>query len=76
MIERWFELGRQRATVAGEVRGGLTTFMVMAYIMSGSYCFIKLVRGRGGAVHPMMYAAAFAFVIYFALPALRVWLGV
>jgi AGZA family xanthine/uracil permease-like MFS transporter len=41
-----------------------------------SYCFIKLVRGRGAAVHPMMYGAAVAFVIYFALPALRSWLGV
>ncbi len=35
-----------------------------------AYCFIKLVRGRGAEVHPMMYAAAAAFVVYFALPAL------
>jgi adenine/guanine/hypoxanthine permease len=34
-----------------------------------AYCFLKLVRG-GRDVHPMMYAAAAAFVIYFALPAL------
>ncbi len=33
MLERWFELGRRGATVGGEVRGGLTTFMVMAYII-------------------------------------------
>ena len=33
MLERWFELGRRGATVAGEIRGGLTTFMVMAYIV-------------------------------------------
>ncbi len=33
MLERWFELSRRRATVGGEVRGGLTTFMVMAYII-------------------------------------------
>ena len=33
MLERWFELTRNRTTVAGEVRGGLTTFMVMAYII-------------------------------------------
>jgi AGZA family xanthine/uracil permease-like MFS transporter len=32
-----------------------------------SYAFIKVVRGKGGEVHPMMYAAAVAFVIYFIL---------
>jgi AGZA family xanthine/uracil permease-like MFS transporter len=32
-----------------------------------SYVAIKLVRGRGGAVHPLMYAAAAAFVLYFVL---------
>ncbi len=32
-----------------------------------SYVVIKLVRGRGGAVHPLMYAAAAAFVVYFLL---------
>jgi AGZA family xanthine/uracil permease-like MFS transporter len=32
-----------------------------------SYVVIKLVRGRGGAVHPLMYAAAAAFVLYFIL---------
>jgi len=33
VLERWFELGRRGATVGGEVRGGVTTFMVMAYII-------------------------------------------
>ena len=33
MLERWFELSRRRTTVGAEVRGGLTTFMVMAYII-------------------------------------------
>jgi adenine/guanine/hypoxanthine permease len=32
-----------------------------------SYAFIKLVRGKGAEVHPMMYAAAAAFVLYFVL---------
>ncbi len=32
-----------------------------------SYAFIKLVRGKGGEVHPLMYAAAVAFVLYFVL---------
>jgi AGZA family xanthine/uracil permease-like MFS transporter len=35
-----------------------------------AYCFIMLVRGRGRLVHPMMYGAAGAFVLYFALPLL------
>ena len=33
MLERWFELQRRGATLSGELRGGLTTFMVMAYII-------------------------------------------
>jgi AGZA family xanthine/uracil permease-like MFS transporter len=32
-----------------------------------SYVVIKLVRGRGAAVHPLLYAASAAFVVYFAL---------
>jgi AGZA family xanthine/uracil permease-like MFS transporter len=32
-----------------------------------SYVVIKLVRGRAGAVHPLMYGAALAFVLYFLL---------
>ena len=36
-----------------------------------AYCFVKLVRGKGAQVHPMMYAATLAFLVYFALPWLR-----
>jgi AGZA family xanthine/uracil permease-like MFS transporter len=32
-----------------------------------SYVVIKLVRGRAGAVHPLMYGAAAAFLLYFAI---------
>jgi AGZA family xanthine/uracil permease-like MFS transporter len=32
-----------------------------------SYVVIKLVRGRAGAVHPLLYGAALAFVLYFLL---------
>jgi AGZA family xanthine/uracil permease-like MFS transporter len=32
-----------------------------------SYVFIKLARGKGREVTPMMYIAAAAFVIYFAI---------
>jgi AGZA family xanthine/uracil permease-like MFS transporter len=40
-----------------------------------AYCFLKLVRGRGRDVHPMMYAAGLAFAVYFALPAIKGALG-
>jgi len=33
-----------------------------------TYCAIKVLRGRGAGVPWMMYAAAAAFVVYFALP--------
>jgi AGZA family xanthine/uracil permease-like MFS transporter len=32
-----------------------------------TYVFIKVVRGKAGEVHPMLYAAAAAFVLYFVL---------
>jgi adenine/guanine/hypoxanthine permease len=40
-----------------------------------TYCLIKLLRGKGAEIHRMMYGTAAAFVIYFALPALRAVLG-
>ena len=36
-----------------------------------AYCFLRLVRGKGAHVHPMMYVATLAFLVYFALPWLR-----
>jgi adenine/guanine/hypoxanthine permease len=36
-----------------------------------AYCFVKLVRGKGREVAPMMYAAALAFVVYFVLPLIQ-----
>lgn len=36
-----------------------------------AYCFIKVVRGKGQEVAPMMYVAALAFVVYFLLPLLQ-----
>ncbi len=40
-----------------------------------TYTFIKLVRGKGHKVHGMMWGTAIAFVIYFALPWLRMVFG-
>jgi AGZA family xanthine/uracil permease-like MFS transporter len=36
-----------------------------------AYSFVKLARGKGREVHPMMYGATLAFLVYFALPRLR-----
>jgi AGZA family xanthine/uracil permease-like MFS transporter len=40
-----------------------------------TYCVIKLLRGKGGELHGMMYGTTAAFVIYFAMPAIRKALG-
>ena len=40
-----------------------------------AYGFIKLVRGKGAQVHPMMWVAVVAFVVYFAMPGLKRLLG-
>src|ERR687887_2128388 len=33
LLERWFQLAERRTDVGTEVRAGLTTFMVMSYIV-------------------------------------------
>jgi AGZA family xanthine/uracil permease-like MFS transporter len=40
-----------------------------------TYAFIKLIRGKAREVHGMMWGTAIAFVIYFALPWLRMLFG-
>jgi len=52
VLERCFGLSRSGATVGGEVRGGLTTFMVMAYIIFVnpailSFTGIPALQGQG-----------------------------
>jgi adenine/guanine/hypoxanthine permease len=32
-----------------------------------AHVVIKLVRGKGGQVHPLLYLAALAFVVYFVV---------
>ena len=46
------------------------TWSITNGIGAGFVCFvaIKLLAGRASAVHPMLYAASTAFVVYFALP--------
>jgi AGZA family xanthine/uracil permease-like MFS transporter len=41
-----------------------------------SYTFIKLIRGKGGQVHWMMYLVSIAFVIYFCLDWLKKGFGI
>ena len=41
-----------------------------------TYVVVKLARGKVGQIHPMMWVTALAFLIYFAMPALRSWLGI
>jgi AGZA family xanthine/uracil permease-like MFS transporter len=52
MIERYFELRARGASVGSEVRGGLTTFMVMAYIIFVnpailSFAGVPALQGQG-----------------------------
>jgi adenine/guanine/hypoxanthine permease len=36
-----------------------------------SYTFIKVIRGKGGQVHGMMYVVSIAFLLYFCLDWLK-----
>jgi AGZA family xanthine/uracil permease-like MFS transporter len=55
----------------------LFTYSITNGIGAGfiAYCFIKLVRGKGAQVPVMMYVAALAFAIYFALPLIQRLIG-
>ena len=41
-----------------------------------SYCFIKLVRGKGNELHWMMKLISVAFLIYFSMDFIKRWFGV
>lgn len=41
-----------------------------------SYTFIKVVRGKGGQVHWMLYLVSVAFLVYFSIPWLEKSLGI
>ncbi|RZS62071.1 NCS2 family permease [Xylanimonas ulmi] len=53
------------------------TYSITAGIGAGiiSYVVIKLVVGKGKAVHPFLYGAAVLFVLYFLQGPLRDWVG-
>ena len=54
------------------------TYSITAGIGAGfvTYVFIKLVRGKARAVHPLMWVVAGLFVVYFALDPIKVLLHI
>jgi len=54
------------------------TYSITVGIGAGfvSYVFLKIVRGKAGAVHPLLWVVSVAFVIYFAIDPLRSLLGI
>jgi adenine/guanine/hypoxanthine permease len=54
------------------------TYSITAGIGAGfvAYVAIKIVRGRAGQVHPLMWLVATLFVVYFGIDPIRGWLGV
>jgi len=61
MLDRFFGLSERRTTVGAELMGGLTTFMVMAYIIFVnpailSFAGIKGLEGQGPPFAPTLAA--------------------
>ena len=54
------------------------TYSITDGIAAGfiTYAFLKLVRGRAGEVHPLLWLSALAFVVYFAVPWLQQTYGI
>ena len=52
------------------------TYSITAGIGAGfvSFAFLKLVRGKAGQVHPLLWVVAALFVVYFAIDPLTRWL--
>ena len=52
------------------------TYSITVGIGAGflSYVFIKLVLGKAGEVHPLLWVVAGAFVVYFAISPITSWL--
>ncbi|MCD6640579.1 MAG: NCS2 family permease [Nocardioides sp.] len=53
------------------------TYSISAGIGAGflAYVFIKVVRGKGREVHPLMWLVAVLFVLYFAISPISAWLS-
>jgi AGZA family xanthine/uracil permease-like MFS transporter len=52
------------------------TYSITVGIGAGfiTYAFIKVVRGKAGEIHPLMWGVALAFVAYFAIGPITDWL--
>lgn len=52
------------------------TYSITVGIGAGfiTYAFIKVVRGKAGEIHPLLWAVAAAFVVYFAIGPITGWL--
>ena len=68
-LDRWFEITKRGATVAGEVRGGIVTFITMAYIVVLNPLILGYVKdstglylGGGTAPNIALVAASTAIV--------------
>ena len=53
------------------------TYSISVGIGAGflAFVFIKLVRGKAGAVHPLMWVIAGLFLLYFAISPISAWIG-
>ena len=53
------------------------TYSISAGIGAGfiAYVLLKVVRGKAGEVHPLMWVVAGLFVLYFAIDPLTDWLS-
>lgn len=53
------------------------TYSITVGIGAGflAYALIKLVRGKGAQVHPLLWIVAALFVVYFAIHPITAWLG-
>ncbi|WP_310526631.1 NCS2 family permease [Nocardioides sp.] len=53
------------------------TYSISAGIGAGflAYVLIKLVRGKAGDIHPLMWVVAAMFVLYFAISPISAWVG-
>jgi AGZA family xanthine/uracil permease-like MFS transporter len=54
------------------------TYSITAGIGAGfvTYTLLKLVRGKGKSVHPLLWLVSALFVVYFAIDPIKSWLGV
>ena len=53
------------------------TYSISVGIGAGflTYVFLKVVRGKAGEVHPLMWVVAGLFVLYFGIHPLTAWLS-